>query len=110
MRVADEFEKVCDDFRANEDLGTVFPTAADVHVLTRMKGIGYQGEGKELTGNRDTKFNQMFLNIRCTSKEMASKPLVVISDSSMKYEDRSVERGTLLSFCQHHTSFVIQSD
>eukprot|EP00971_Amphidinium_carterae_P161545 3202869-Amphidinium_carterae.1 len=81
-----------------------------MHVLTRMKGIGYQAEAKELTGNRDPKFYQMFLNVRCTASDYGSKPLVVISDSSMKYEDRSVERGTMLSFCAHHTSFVIQSD
>eukprot|EP00971_Amphidinium_carterae_P027256 537044-Amphidinium_carterae.1 len=41
---------------------------------------------------------------------MSSKPLIVISDSSMKYDDRPVERGTLLSYCAHHTSFIIQSD
>eukprot|EP00971_Amphidinium_carterae_P106613 2111951-Amphidinium_carterae.1 len=50
------------------------------------------------------------MNVRCTASEYGSKPLVVISDSSMKYEDRSVDKGTMLSFCAHHTSFVIQSD
>eukprot|EP00971_Amphidinium_carterae_P312893 6218129-Amphidinium_carterae.1 len=59
---SDEFERVCDDFRANEDVGQVFPTLAEMHVLTRMKGIGYQTETKELTGSRDPKFYQMFLN------------------------------------------------
>eukprot|EP00971_Amphidinium_carterae_P167457 3317942-Amphidinium_carterae.1 len=52
----------------------------------------------------------MFLNVRCTSPDMSSKPLVVISDSSMKYDDRPVDKGTMLSYCGHHTSFVIQSD
>eukprot|EP00971_Amphidinium_carterae_P126509 2506231-Amphidinium_carterae.2 len=83
QRVADEFERVCDDFRANEEVGQVFPTPAEMHVLTRMKGIGYQTEMKELTGSRDPKFFQMFLNVRCTSSDMSSKPLIVISDSSM---------------------------
>eukprot|EP00971_Amphidinium_carterae_P229641 4556598-Amphidinium_carterae.1 len=99
QRVADEFERVCDDFRANEEVSQVFSTPAEVHVLTRMKGIGYQTEMKELTGSRDPKFYQMFLNVRCTSSDMSSKPLIVISDSSMKYDDRPVERGTLLSYC-----------
>eukprot|EP00971_Amphidinium_carterae_P052189 1027597-Amphidinium_carterae.1 len=62
QRVADEFEKVCDDFRSNDELGQVFPNPTEIHVLTRMKGIGYQTEMKELTGSRDPKFYQMFLN------------------------------------------------
>eukprot|EP00971_Amphidinium_carterae_P255173 5065671-Amphidinium_carterae.1 len=110
QRVADEYEKVCSDFRANDEIGRVFPTPAEVHILTRVKGVGYQSEKMELTGSRDPKFFQMFMNIRCTASEYGSKPLVVVSDSSMKYEDRSVAQGTMLSFCGHHTSFVIQSD
>eukprot|EP00971_Amphidinium_carterae_P033109 651732-Amphidinium_carterae.2 len=82
MRVADEFEKVCEHFRPNEEVGLIFPTMTEVHTLTRMKGVGHQTRLKSLTGSQDPKFYQMFLNVRCTSPDMSSKPLVVVSDSS----------------------------
>eukprot|EP00971_Amphidinium_carterae_P225050 4464230-Amphidinium_carterae.1 len=83
QRVADEYEKVCSDFRANDEVGQVFPTPAEAHILTRVKAVGYQTESRDLTGSKDPKFFQMFMNIRCTASEYGSKPLVVISDSSM---------------------------
>eukprot|EP00971_Amphidinium_carterae_P303619 6033107-Amphidinium_carterae.1 len=49
LRVADEFEKVCEHFKPNEEVGQVFPTVAEVHTLTRVKGVGYQTEMKSLT-------------------------------------------------------------
>eukprot|EP00971_Amphidinium_carterae_P285312 5664059-Amphidinium_carterae.1 len=63
VRVADEFEKVCEHFKPNEEVGQVFPTVAEVHTLIKVRGVGYQTEAKSLTGSRDPKVYHIFLNL-----------------------------------------------
>eukprot|EP00971_Amphidinium_carterae_P134182 2658660-Amphidinium_carterae.1 len=46
MRAASEYEKVHMDFKANEEIGNMRPTATEMHVLTRVKKVGYEEKNR----------------------------------------------------------------
>eukprot|EP00971_Amphidinium_carterae_P254745 5056982-Amphidinium_carterae.1 len=66
----------CRHFNTNDEVGNMTPTATEMHVLTKVKKVGYETPLRI--------WYPFYIGVRSTCAEMSNIPFLVVSDSSLK--------------------------